>query len=74
MDATAQSSPKQYVCIELANTGGQAVCKTWQELQSQPVLSGLTKEQANDITLAVLSVIFLAFGWFIVIRFLRKFS
>lgn len=73
MDAQAQNSPILYACIEFMTIDGQQVCKTWQELPDQPVSPSITKEQANDITLAVLSVIILAFGWFIVIRFLRKF-
>lgn len=62
-----------YVCIELSPVqNGYVHCKTWQELPSQPVLSSITQGQANQITTAVMSVVVLAFGWFILIRFLRK--
>lgn len=74
-----------YVCTELdessaygdgfAYSGGHVVhCKSWQELPNQPNLSRLTQEQADQITVSVLSVIFLAFGWFLIIKFLRKFK
>lgn len=74
-----------YVCAELdetsANGDGFAYagssnivhCKTWQKLDDQPILSGITQEQANQITVAVLSVIILAFGWFMLIKFVRYF-
>lgn len=62
-----------YVCTELSPVqNGYVHCKTWQELPNQSILSSITKEQANEITTAVLSVILLAFGWFVIIRFLRK--
>lgn len=70
-----QNTKKQYVCTEfISANNGVLTCKTWQELKSQPFLPSLTKEQANDITLAVLYVIFLAFGWFLLIRLVRNFK
>lgn len=74
-----------YVCAELdetsANGDGFAYagssnivhCKTWQKLDDQPFLSSITKEQANELTVALLSVILLAFGWFLFIKLVREF-
>lgn len=64
----------QYVCVEFLQPVGRGAmsCKTWQELQiSQPIPPSITKEQADEITIAVLQVVFLAFGWFLIIRLTR---
>lgn len=70
----SHNPPKQYICTELVDIQGVMFCKTWQELTSQPILPSLTSQQADDITLAILKVIFLAFGWFVLIKFVRTFK
>ncbi len=68
-----QNTPS-YVCTELVTHQGVLICKTWQELSSQPVPSSITKEQANQITVNLMVIISLAFGWFIIIKLVRSFK
>ncbi len=61
---------KQFVCTELKNS----VCTNWTQLQTSPstVLPELTKQEANEITAAVLGIIVLVFGWALIIRMVNK--
>lgn len=65
---------KQYVCIEFVNKQSDLRCVKWQELQSQPFLPDMTKQQANELTIAILMIISIAFGWLVLIKLVRKFS
>lgn len=51
-----------YVCSELVVQNGEVVCKTWQALDANPSLP-LTKQEANQITVAVCSVLILVWGF-----------
>lgn len=61
------NSDKKYVCTKL---DGQ-ICKSWEVLDSSPLLPSLTPQQADDLTEAVLYVLVLVFGWAILIKMLR---
>lgn len=66
---------EQFVCTELEHTvtmGSKKFyeCRNWQQLQDQAMLPDLTKQQADELTVAVLSVMALAFAWSIVIKFI----
>lgn len=77
-----------YVCAELDETsangdgfsyGGANItqCKEWVELSSGATTPAdeqpLTKEQANELALAVISVMFVAWGWLQIRKFIEKF-
>lgn len=69
----------KYVCTEIdkrVNIYGNHNCKIWSELQTQQPASlipnDLTQEQANDITLAVISVMVLVWGWQMAIKLIKR--
>lgn len=76
-----------YVCAELDETSANGdgfsysganitQCKKWVELSSGPTTPAnqlLTNEQANELALAVISVMFVAWGWLQIRKFIEKF-
>lgn len=68
MNAQTQDT-KQYACIEFVKFEGLDLCKTWQVLEtsSSPNLP-FTKEEADQITIAVCSVLVLVWG----LRLIKK--
>lgn len=70
---------QQFVCANLELTEiNQGIekyeCKQWAALSVQESSPPLTKQQADDITAAVLGVLVSAFSWTILIKIVRMFS
>lgn len=57
-----QNTQKHYVCTELVDVQGVMFCKTWQALDHNPSLP-FTKEEANDITIAICGILVLVWGF-----------
>ncbi len=70
---------KQFVCANLElseiNQGIEKYeCKQWAALSVQESSPPLTKQQADEITAAVLVVLVSAFSWAILIKVMRMYS
>lgn len=62
-----------YVCKELSYPSGNITqCKTWVVLPAQSDNLSINQEQADILTLAILKILILVFGWAILIKMLRK--
>lgn len=75
-----------YVCAELDETSANGdgfsysganitQCKKWVELSPSatvPTTQQLTKEQADELALAVIYVMVLAWGWSLIRKFVEK--
>lgn len=66
----------KYICNELEtvkNIYGGYDCKSWQELQTPtPLLPELTQEQANEITLAIIAIMVVVWGWQMAIKLIQR--
>lgn len=65
-----QNTQKQYVCVEFKQTQGVLHCNEWQILNANPNLP-FTKEEADQITIAVALILVLVWGFKQVIKLIN---